>query len=54
VMEANPKKFPDANFAGAKALEDFLLSPAVQRFLVAFGRDGNGNHPLFYPVSADN
>jgi tungstate transport system substrate-binding protein len=54
VMEANPKKFPDANFTGAKALEDFLLSPRVQNFLAAFGRGGNGNHPLFYPVNADN
>jgi len=51
VMEANPKRFPAANFAGAKALEDFLLSPQVQKFLAAFGRGGNANHPLFYPVN---
>jgi tungstate transport system substrate-binding protein len=52
VMEANPKKFPDANFAGAEALEKFLLSPTVQHFLVDFGRDPTANHPLFYPVAA--
>ena len=51
VMEANPKRFPDANFAGAKALEDFLLSPAVQNLLLTFGRDGTGNRPLFFPVA---
>ena len=52
VMEANPKKFPDANYEGAKALEAFLLSPKVQDFLREFGRDGTANHPLFYPVNA--
>jgi tungstate transport system substrate-binding protein len=52
VMEANPKKFPDANFAGARALSDFLLSPKVQNLLLGFGRDNTGNHPLFFPVAA--
>ena len=52
VMEANPKKFPSANFAGARALSDFLLSPKVQNFLLGFGRDDTGNHPLFFPVDA--
>jgi tungstate transport system substrate-binding protein len=33
-MEANPKKFPQANFAGARALSDFLLTPKVQCFLL--------------------
>ncbi len=51
VMEASPKRFPDANFAGACALEDFLLSSQVQNFLLTFGRDGTGNHPLFFPVA---
>lgn len=53
VMEANPKKFPDANFAGASALEDFLLSPKVQNLLLTFGRDGTGNRPLFFPVAGN-
>ena len=52
VMEANPKIFPEANFAGARALSDFLLSPKVQNFLLEFGRDAAGNHPLFFPVEA--
>jgi len=52
VMEANPKRFPGANYAGAKALEAFLLSPKVQHFLREFGRDAAANHPLFYPVDA--
>lgn len=52
VMEANPKRFPNANIEGAKALEDFLVSPTVQRFLRRFGTDTAANHPLFYPVDA--
>jgi len=50
VMEANPKLFPQANFEGARALSDFLLSPGVQTFLLGFGRNDTGNHPLFFPV----
>jgi tungstate transport system substrate-binding protein len=51
VMETNPKKFPQANFTGAKALADFLLSPEVQNFLLRFGTQTNGIGPLFYPVT---
>jgi tungstate transport system substrate-binding protein len=51
VMEANPKVFPKANFAGARALEEFLLSPKVQNFLLEFGRDTAANRPLFFPVN---
>ena len=51
VMEANPKRFPQANYAGAKALSDFLLSPQVQNFLLQFGTQSNGIGPLFYPVT---
>jgi tungstate transport system substrate-binding protein len=52
VMEANPKKVPGANTAGAKALADFLLSPTVQSFLLEFGTQTNGPGPLFFPVAA--
>jgi tungstate transport system substrate-binding protein len=52
VMEANPKIFPDVNFAGAHALSEFLLSAKVQDFLHEFGRDGTGNRPLFFPINA--
>ena len=52
VMEANPKKFPNANHAGARALSDFLLSPKVQTFLAEFGQKTTGRGPLFHPVEA--
>ena len=51
VMEANPKKVPTANSAGARALADFLLSPKVQKFLLEFGAQSNGPGPLFFPVT---
>ena len=50
VMEANPKKFLQANHAGARALSDFLLSPKVQGFLAEFGQKTTGRGPLFHPV----
>ena len=36
VMETNPKKVPQVNSAGARALSDFLLSAKVQNFLLEF------------------
>lgn len=51
VMETNPKKFPQANFAGARALSDFLLSTNVQNFLPEFGRRTNGPGKLFFPIT---
>jgi tungstate transport system substrate-binding protein len=54
VMETNPKKFPDVNYTGARALSDFLLSPKVQNFLLEFGKWTNGPGPLFFPVETDN
>ncbi len=51
VMETNPQKFPQANYAGARALSDFLLSGQVQNFLLEFGRQTNGPGPLFFPVT---
>jgi tungstate transport system substrate-binding protein len=50
VMEANPKKFPEANYAGARALSDFLLSDKVQKFLLEFGQKDEGRE-LFFPVA---
>ena len=50
VMEANPRKFPQANYTGARALSDFLLSPKVQNFLAKFGQKTTGRGPLFHPV----
>jgi tungstate transport system substrate-binding protein len=51
VMEANPKKFPNANITGAQALADYLLSPKTQEFLLQFGTNMPGGMPLFYPVN---
>ena len=51
VMEASPKKFPEANHAGARALSDFLLSERVQKFLLKFGQQSTGAEPLFFPVA---
>jgi tungstate transport system substrate-binding protein len=51
VMETNPKKFPQANYVGARALADFLLSEKVQNFLLEFGAQTNGPGPLFFPVA---
>jgi tungstate transport system substrate-binding protein len=51
VMEASPKKFPQANHAGARALSDFLLSDRVQKFLLEFGKQAGGAEPLFFPVT---
>jgi len=52
VMETNPKKFPQVNTAGARALSDFLLSDKVQKFLLEFGTQTNGPGPLFFPIPA--
>ena len=51
VMEANPKKFPQANTKGARALADYLLSARTQNFLREFGTNSPGGMPLFYPVN---
>jgi tungstate transport system substrate-binding protein len=51
VMETNPKKVPNVNIAGARALSDFLLSTNVQNFLLEFGTRTNGPGPLFFPVT---
>lgn len=50
VMEANPKKVPNANVAGARALADFLFSDEIQKFLLEFGTRTNGPGPLFFPI----
>lgn len=51
VMEANPRKFTQVNYAGARALSDFLLDDKVQSFLLEFGRQAKGPGPIFFPVS---
>src|SRR5262245_38702328 len=51
VMEANPKKVPNANIEGARALSDYLLTEKAQNFLLQFGTNAPGGMPLFYPVN---
>jgi tungstate transport system substrate-binding protein len=49
VIEANPKKFPQANTIGARVLADWLVGEKGQRFLIDYG--GKTGIPLFYPVN---
>jgi tungstate transport system substrate-binding protein len=50
VIEANPKKFPQANVAGAKALADWLTGDPGQKFILDYGKKEPGGIPLFYPI----
>jgi tungstate transport system substrate-binding protein len=50
VMEANPERFPTANWKGAHALADFLFSDKVQGMLATFGAERNGGRNMFHPV----
>lgn len=50
VMEANPKKFPNVNSAGARVLADWLAGPKGQKFLVEHGRKAPGGVALFFAV----
>ena len=50
AMEADPRRFPQANHAGARALADFLLSVEVQKLLAEFGAPDHGGIPLFHPI----
>lgn len=52
VIEANPKKFPDANLAGAHALAEWLTGEKGQAFLIEYGRRSPGGIPLYYPVGS--
>jgi tungstate transport system substrate-binding protein len=51
VIEANAKKFPQNNAAGARVLGDWLVGEKGQRFLLDYGRKSPGGIPLFYPVN---
>ena len=48
VITIDPAKFPKANYAGAKAFADWLVSPDIQKFIGSFGVDKYGQ-PLFFP-----
>jgi tungstate transport system substrate-binding protein len=48
VIEVNPKKWPKANFTGAKAFGDFMVSKEIQAIIKTFGVEKYGS-PLFFP-----
>jgi tungstate transport system substrate-binding protein len=48
VIEVNPKKWPKANFTGAKAFGDFMVSKETQAIIKTFGVEKFGS-PLFFP-----
>ena len=48
VIEVNPKKWPKANFTGAKAFADFMVSKETQAIIKTFGVD-KYKQPLFFP-----
>jgi tungstate transport system substrate-binding protein len=50
VIEADPKKFPDTNSAGARALADWLTGVPGQKFLLDYGHKSPGGIPLFHPI----
>jgi len=48
VIEVNPKKWTKANFNGAKAFADFMVSRPTQAIIKTFGVKKYGS-PLFFP-----
>lgn len=50
VMEVNPARFPRVHHAGGKAFADFMVSPAAQKVIEAFGVERFGE-PLFFPAA---
>lgn len=50
VMEANPKRFPQANSPGARHLSDFLFSDRVQDYLATAPSNQQDGVPFFHPV----
>jgi len=51
VIEANPKKLPQTNTTGARALADWLCGERGQAFIVEYGRQSPDGIPLFHPVN---
>jgi tungstate transport system substrate-binding protein len=50
VMEINPSRHPRVNLEGGRAFADFLVSPAAQTAIAAYGADKYGQ-PLFVPAA---
>jgi tungstate transport system substrate-binding protein len=53
TVVVNPERFPDANVAGARALEAYLLSPAVQAAVAAF-RERGLDRQTWWPAARSN
>jgi tungstate transport system substrate-binding protein len=51
AIEANPKKFPQANATGARALADWLVGEKGQTSIREYGRKTPGGIPLYDPVN---
>jgi tungstate transport system substrate-binding protein len=50
VMEINPGRHPRVNLEGGRAFADFLVSPAAQAAIAAYGADKYGQ-PLFFAAA---
>jgi len=48
VMIVNPERWPGINLEGARALAEFIISPAGQSIIESFGIEKYGQ-PLFFP-----
>lgn len=53
TVVVNPERFPSANVAGARALEAYLLSPAVQAAVAAFREEGL-DRQTWWPAARSN
>jgi tungstate transport system substrate-binding protein len=53
TIVVSPAKFPAVNVKGAKALEAYLLTPAVQAAIAAFREDGL-DRQTWWPAGRDN
>jgi tungstate transport system substrate-binding protein len=53
VMEANPKKFPNINVEGAKALSAWHTGESGRSFLQKFAEKQADGAALFYPVEGE-
>ena len=52
VATADPRRFPQANVEGAKALEAFLRNPETQKWISTYGVSQLDDQPLFFPVES--
>lgn len=51
VLEANPKKFPRTNTAGARVLAEWMAGEKGQAFIFNYGLKSAGGIPLYFPVN---